>query len=56
MGNNLQRFKNPNVINLEPSDVTEHEMFEQETIKVLTTVALFAKKIVYHVITSIQDL
>jgi hypothetical protein len=30
-------------------------MFEQEKIKVVTTIALFVKKIVYHVIKGIQD-
>ncbi len=45
MGDNLWRFTNPNVINLERSDVAEHEMFEQEKIKVVTTIALFVKKL-----------
>jgi hypothetical protein len=56
MGDNFQRFTNPNVINLRPIDVAEHEMFEQEKIKVVTTIALFVRKIVCHVIIGIQDL
>ncbi len=53
MGDNFQRFTNPNVINLRPIDVVEHEMFEQEKIKVVTTIALFVRKIVCHVIIGI---
>ncbi len=53
MGDNFWRFTNPNVINLGPNDVAEHEMFEQEKIKVVTTITLFIRKFVCHVIIGI---
>lgn len=46
-------FINPNVINKVPNDATKHEIFEREKIKVITTIALSAKEIVYLVIASI---